>query len=84
MINSKRHHRNVERNDKDASKPVTRHLNPPMHSKQHMVVCGLSLYLGSLESQKNPVQKNLSFKSALLIPTVSTNAYNVFLPSFLQ
>ena len=39
-------------NDKDASKPVARHLNLPNHSKQHMAVCGLSLHLGSSESRK--------------------------------
>ena len=33
----------VERNDKDASKPVARHSNLPNNSKQHMVVCLLSL-----------------------------------------
>ena len=45
------HHHDVERNDKAASKPVTRHFNLANHSKQHMVVCGLSLHLGSLESR---------------------------------
>ena len=30
------HLRDVERNDKDASKPVARHFNLPYHSKQHM------------------------------------------------
>ena len=39
-------------NDKDASKPVARHLNLPNHSKQHMAVCGLSLHQGSSESRK--------------------------------
>ena len=34
-----------------ASKPVTRHFNLPNHSKQHMVVCGLSLHQGSTESR---------------------------------
>ena len=32
----------VERNDKDASKPVARHCNLSNHSKQHMAVCDLS------------------------------------------
>ena len=40
----------VERNNKDASKPVARHCNLSNHSKQHMAVCGLFLYLGSWES----------------------------------
>ena len=49
------HLRDVERNDKVASKPVARHL--PNHSKQHMVICGLSLHLGSSESCKTLEQK---------------------------
>ena len=51
------HLRDVERNDKDASKPVAEHLNLPNHSKQHMAVCGLSLHLGILESRKILEQK---------------------------
>ena len=42
------HLRDVERNDKDASKPVARHFHLPNHSKQHMAVCGLSLPSGIL------------------------------------
>ena len=51
------HLRDVEINDKDASKPVARHFNLPYHSKQHMAVCGLSLHLGSSESRKTLEQK---------------------------
>ena len=51
------HLRDVERNDKDASKPVARHFNLPNHSKQHMAICGISLYLGSSESRKTLEQK---------------------------
>ena len=47
----------VERNDKDASKPVARHFNLSNHSKQHMAVCGLSSHLGSSESRKTLEQK---------------------------
>ena len=61
--------RDVERNDKDASKPVARHLNLPNHSKLRMAVCGLSLRLGSSECCKTLEQK-FSSKSAPLIPTV--------------
>ena len=60
------HLRDVEKDDKDASKPVARHFNLPNHSKEHMSICGLSLH----------------FKSAPLIPTASTNAFhsiNLFL-----
>ena len=47
------HLRDVEKNDKDASKPVARHFNLPNHSKKHMAICGLSLHLGTTESRKN-------------------------------
>ena len=46
------HLRDAEKDDKNASKPVARHFNLPNHSKQHMVVCGLSLHQGSTESRK--------------------------------
>ena len=51
------HLRGVEKNDKDASKPVARHFNLPNHSKKHMAICGLSLHLGRTESRKNLEQK---------------------------
>ena len=51
------HLRDVERNDKDASKPVAIHFNLPNHSKQHMAVCSLFLHLGSSESRKTLEQK---------------------------
>ena len=51
------HLRGVEKNDKDASKPVPRHFNLPNHSKKHMAICGLSLHLGTTESRKNLEQK---------------------------
>ena len=51
------HLRNVEKDDKNASKPVARHFNPPNHSMQHMAVCGLSLHRGSTESRKTLEQK---------------------------
>ena len=49
--------RDVERNDKDASKPVARHFNLPNHSSQHMTICSLSLNHGNTESRKNLEQK---------------------------
>ena len=49
---TREHLRDVERNDKDASKPVAKYFNLPNHPKQHMAVCGLSLQLGSSESCK--------------------------------
>ena len=51
------HLRDVEKDDKNASKPVARHFNLPDHSKQHMVVCDLSLHQGSTESRKTLEQK---------------------------
>ena len=51
------HLRDVEKNDKDASKPVARHFNLPNHPKKHMAICGLSLHLGTTESRKNLEQK---------------------------
>ena len=51
------HLRDVEKDDKNASKPVARHFNLPNHSKQHMVVCGLSLHQGSTESRKTLCKK---------------------------
>ena len=53
------HLRDVEKNDKDASKPVARHfiINLPNHSKKHMAICGLSIHLGTTESRKNLEQK---------------------------
>ena len=47
----------IERNDKDASKPVARHFILPNHFKQHMAVFCLSLHLGISESRKTLEQK---------------------------
>ena len=65
------HVRDVERNDKDASKPVARHLNLPNHSKQHMAVCGHSLHLGSSECCKKLEQKFI-----FQIGTINTHGIN--------
>ena len=61
------HLRDVERNDKDASKPVATHFNLPSYSKQRMVVCGLSLHLSSSGSLKTLEQK-LIFQIGALNP----------------
>ena len=55
------HLRDVERNDKDASKPVARHFNLPNHSKQRIAVCDFSIHLGSSESRKTLEQTRFSF-----------------------
>ena len=70
------HLRDVERNDKDASKPVATHFNLPSYSKQHMVVCGLSLHLSSSGSLKTLEQK-LIFQIGALNPMVSTSAFHL-------
>ena len=44
------HLRDIERIDKNASKPVARHFHLPDHSSQHMTICGLSLHQGNKES----------------------------------
>ena len=51
------HLRDVEKDDKDASKPVARHFNLPNHSKEHMSICGLSLHQGTTDSRKNLEQR---------------------------
>ena len=56
------HLRDVEKDDKNASKPVVIHFNLPNHSKQHMAICGLSLYQGSTESCKTLKQKIIIFQ----------------------
>ena len=63
--------RDVEKDDKNASNPVARHVNLPNHSKQHTTVCGLSIHRGSTESRETLEQK-IFFKWALFIFTVST------------
>ena len=57
----------VERNDKDASEPVSSQFNLPNHSKQHVGICGLSLHLGSSESRKTP-DKKIIFQIGTLNP----------------
>ena len=51
------HLRDVEKDDKNASKPVARHFNLPNHSMQHMTVYGLSLHQGNTEGRKTVEQK---------------------------
>ena len=51
------HLRDVEKDDKDASKPVALHFNLPNHSKEHMSICGLSLHQGTTDSRKNLEQR---------------------------
>ena len=57
----------VEKDDKDASKPVARHFNLPNHSKQHMAVWDLSLHQGSTESRKT-LEQRFIFQISTLNP----------------
>ena len=67
--------RDVERNEKDASKPVAKHFNLPNHSKQHMVVCGLSLHLSSSGGVKTLEQKFI-FQIGALNPHVINGRFS--------
>ena len=51
------HLRDVEKNDKEASKPVARHFNLPNHFREHMSICGFSLHQGTTDSRKNLEQR---------------------------
>ena len=66
-VHFREHLRDVEKDDKNASKPVARHFNLPNHWKQHMAVCGLSLHQGSTESRKTLEQK-FTFQIGFLNP----------------
>ena len=66
------HLRDVERNDKHASKPVFRRLNLLNHSKQQFAVF---LYVLAVRKAAKIWNKNLSSISTLLISTVSTSAF---------
>ena len=61
------HLRDVEKDDKNASKSVARHLNLPNHSMQHMAVCGLSLHQDIAESRKT-LQQKFIFQISTLNP----------------
>ena len=67
--------RDVEKDDKNASKLVLRHFNLPNHSKQHMAVCGLSLLQGSTESRKTLEQKVI-FQIGTLNPHGTNERFN--------
>ena len=63
----RKHLRCVERNDKDAPKPVAGHFNLHYHSKKYMAVCGLSPHLGSSESRQN-LEQTFIFQIGTLNP----------------
>ena len=53
----RKHLRDAEQNNTDASKPVVRHFNLPNHSHHNITICGLSLHHRNTESRKNLEQK---------------------------
>ena len=64
------HLHDVEKDDKEPSKPVTRHFHNillPQHSTSHKAICGPSLLNGGTESPKNLEQK-LIFQIGILNP----------------
>ena len=67
ILKNRGHLRDIERNDKDASKQVARHFNLPYHSKQHLVVFGLSLNQCFSESRKT-LRKKFIFQIGTLNP----------------
>ena len=71
------HFRDVEKDDKNASKPVARHFNLPNHSKPHMAVCSLSCIKEARKAAKHETQKSSVFESALL-PIILTAPTNLF------
>ena len=77
------HLRDVEKDDKNASKLVARHFNLPNHSMQHMAVCGLSLHQGSTESRKTlSLLRSRSGRSHVTLP-VPTRLLQTDIHSFL-
>ena len=60
---TRKHLRDVERNNKDTFKPVAKYYSLHRHFKKHMVVFGLSPQLGSQESRKTLEQKFSAFQS---------------------
>ena len=51
----------VEKDDKNASKQIARHIHLPNHSTQHMAVCGLSLHQGRTESHQATLEHFFHF-----------------------
>ena len=47
------HLRDVEKDNKDESKPVARYFHLPQHSTPHIAICGLSLLSDGMESRKS-------------------------------
>ena len=66
-ISGPKHLRDVKNNYEDASKPVSKHFNLPVHSFSNMTACGLCLRQGNTDSRKN-LQQKFIFKIGTLTP----------------
>ena len=60
------HLRDVEKDDKNASKPVASHFNLPNHSKQHTAVCSDSIH--KARKAAKTYNKNFFFQIGTLNP----------------
>jgi len=69
------HLRDVEKDDKEASKPVARHLNLLNHSKQPMAVCYVSLHQRNTESRKTQERKFI-FQIGTLNPNDTNECFS--------
>ena len=63
----RKHLRDIEKNNTDASKPFAPHFNLPNHSHHNMTTCGLSLHHRNTESRKSLEQKSI-FQLGTLSP----------------
>ena len=63
----RQHLRDIDKDDKNASKPVAKHVNLSNHSKQHMAVCSFSLHQGRTES-RNILEQKFTFQIGTLNP----------------
>ena len=63
------HLRDIEKDDKNASKPVARHFHLPNQSKQHMAICGLP-------QERTESRKTLEQKFIFQIGTLNPHGIN--------
>ena len=70
------HFRDVEKDDKDAFKPVARHFNLSLTALRNTCQSAAFRYIKVAQKVAKLSKKNLSFKLELLILTVSTSAFH--------
>ena len=74
MTRFREHLRDVEKNKQDASKPVVRYFNAPIHSMQHMAVCCFSLHLRT--SEKKTLEQKFMLQIGSLKPYSITERFS--------